>query len=308
MHGRQIAMTSKDDMATPPWDLIRAFLALGRYGDYEVAAEMEHIDDSTLRRRIRVLEQRFGRALFVRGERGWQVAPDLNELVAAAQQMEEAARSFSQVPQQSAGTVRISMLDAFAQRFAGVFLALREKHPRLTLNITTETHFVNLEQEQVDIAIRLARPLRAVNSLRIRKIGNLRVNAYASRSYLEKHQARAQDPAFAEHALLAMNLQFSHQDHSFTYADLDWSNFGVRGNVAAWSDSFMLLTRICELGYGVAIIPTVIAADHPQLRIVHADRPDVNTELWMVSRLDLRSAWQRDLAEMMQAEMAGWTR
>ncbi|MBN9425820.1 MAG: hypothetical protein J0H09_04870, partial [Burkholderiales bacterium] len=219
-----------------------------------------------------------------------------------------AARSFSQVPQQSAGTVRISVLDALAQRFAGVFLALREKHPRLTLNITTETHFVNLEQEQVDIAIRLARPLRAANSLRIRKIGDVRVNAYASRAYLQKGTGRAQDAASDEHDLLAMNLQFSHQDHSFTYADLDWSNFGLRGKVVAWSDSFMLLTQICELGYGVAIIPAVIAAGHPELRVVNADRPDLNTELWMVSRLDLRTAWQRDMADMMQAEMARWDR
>src|SRR5260221_7810539 len=43
-------------------DLIRAFLALERHGSYEVAADMEGIDDSTLRRRIRVLEQRFGRS------------------------------------------------------------------------------------------------------------------------------------------------------------------------------------------------------------------------------------------------------
>lgn len=57
---------TRDGTTTPPWDLIRAFLALERHGSYEVAADMEGIDDSTLRRRIRVLEQRFGRTLFVR--------------------------------------------------------------------------------------------------------------------------------------------------------------------------------------------------------------------------------------------------
>ena len=88
-----------------PWDLIRAFLALDRHGDYAVAAEVERIDDSTLRRRIRTLEQRMGRALFVRTERGWKAAPDQIELVKAAQRMEEAASCFARPHQGSVAKI-----------------------------------------------------------------------------------------------------------------------------------------------------------------------------------------------------------
>ena len=72
---------TRDGPTTPQWDLIRAFLALARHGSYEVAAELEGIDDATLRRRIRLLEQHFGRALFVRAEGGWRASADLNALI-----------------------------------------------------------------------------------------------------------------------------------------------------------------------------------------------------------------------------------
>ena len=300
-------MTQIDETAVTQWDLIRAFLALERHGDYAIASEMEGIDDSTLRRRIRTLEQHMGRALFVRVGRGWKAASDQHELIQAALRMEEAARTFSRMRQEGSGVIRITVLDAFAQRFAGVFGEFRQKYPRLMLNITTETHFVDLEKDQVDIAIRLARPLHAVNSLRIRKLGDVRVNAYASRAYLQQLAASGERPEAAALRQLAMNLRFSHGDHNFAYGDLDAEDFGLHGEVVTWSDSFLVLARMCELGHGVAIMPAMLARDYEALQPICPDRPDARAELWMISRFDLRAAWQRDLADMLQADLAQWT-
>lgn len=300
-------MTQNDDTAVTQWDLIRAFLALERHGDYAVASEMEGVDDSTLRRRIRALEQHMGRTLFVRAGRGWKAASDQHELIQAALRMEEAARAFSRTRQEGSGIIRITVLDAFAQRFAGVFGEFRQKYPRLMLNVTTETHFVDLEKSQVDIAIRLARPLHTVNSLRIRKLGDVRVNAYASRGYLQQLAASGQRPETASLPQLAMNLKFSHSDHNFTYGDLDAEGFGLHGEVVTWSDSFLVLARMCELGHGVAIMPAMLARDYETLQPLCPERPDAQAELWMISRFDLRAVWQRSLAEMLQAEVARWT-
>ncbi|WP_439586900.1 LysR family transcriptional regulator [Hydrogenophaga sp.] len=297
---------TRDGTASPPWDLIRAFLALQRHGSYEVAADLEGIDDSTLRRRIRQLEQHFGRALFVRAESGWRASADLQPLIATAQRMEEAARSFCQDHQSGIGTIRISVMDVFAQRFAPVFAALSDKYPRLVFTLTTEAHFVNLEQDQVDIAVRLARPERNSNSLRVRKLGNVPVGAYGSRTYLAGHaDASAREPGEHEHQLLAMNLQFFHQDHDFIYAQMDWAHFGLAGRVHLQSDSFAPLARLCALGQGLALLPRFLAAEHPQL-LAHPADVFVNTELWLVSRFDMHAAWQRDLADLLQLELARW--
>ena len=290
---------------TIPWDLVRTFLALERHRDYAVAAEMEGMDHSTLRRRIQALEQHLGRTVFIRTKRGWEVSSDLQELVDAARDMAEAAKRFSLAVQDDAGVIRISLLDAFAHRFANAFTSFQERHPRLVLNITTETHFVDLKQDQVDIAIRLARPVQGNSSLKIKKIGDVPINVYASKSYLESRaDARAVCPA--EHHFLGMNLGFSHSDHMFTYGSLDRAEFGLSGKVIAWSDSFSMLARLCENGLGIAIMPTVMAMDYPGLQKVDPLQADVATELWMISRFDLRAPWQLDLANLLQQELNSW--
>ena len=286
-----------------PWDLIRAFLALDRHGDYAVAAEVERIDDSTLRRRIRTLEQRMGRALVVRTERGWKAAPDQIGLVKAAQRMEEAASCFARPHQEETGVISITLLDAFADLFSDVFGEFQRKHPRIILNITTESHFVDLEQEQVDIAIRFARPLRNGSSLRIRKIGDLKINAYASQAYLARQAELGLHPASARHRLLAMNLPFSYSDHNFPYGALTWDDLGLQGDVAVSSGSMLMLARMCEQGQGVAIIPAIMAGNYRDLCPVGPDQAGTVGELWMISRFDLRAPWQRDLADMLHSSL-----
>ena len=296
-------MTKDDDASINQWDLIRAFLALERQGDYGIAAELEGIDDSTLRRRIRALEQHMGRSLFVRTEQGWKVAADQHDLVQAALRMGESARAFSRTRKENAGVIRLTILDAFAIRFAAVFHEFRERHPGIVLNITTETHFVDLEKDQVDIAIRLARPMQSMGSVRIRKLGSVGVNAYASDRYLEDIAAAGLPPDQVRHRQLAMNLKFSQSDHNFRYGEINFSDFDVNGDVITWSDSFLLLARLCELGQGVVIMPDMLAREYPALRAVSATRPGLQAELWMISRFDLRAPWQRDLAEMIAAEL-----
>jgi hypothetical protein len=40
--------------------------------------------------------------------------------------------------------------------------------------------------------------------------------------------------------------------------------------------------------------------------LVREGSQPIKTELWLVTRLDMRAAWQRDLADMLQAELARW--
>jgi DNA-binding transcriptional LysR family regulator len=305
MSTKSVSSNSSGPDPSIPWDLVRTFLALERYRDYAIAAEMEGIDHSTLRRRIQALEQHLGRTVFIRTKRGWEVSADLQELVEAARDMAEAAKRFSRAVQEDAGIIRISLLDAFAHRFANAFASFQEKYPRLVLNITTETHFVDLIQDQIDIAIRLARPVQRNGSLIIKKIGDVPINAYASKNYLEAMMATCAS-APVEHHFLGMNLGFSHSDHTFTYGSLDRTEFGLSGKVIAWSDSFSMLARLCENGRGIAIMPTVMAMDYPGLQKVDSSQADVATELWMISRFDLRAPWQLDLANVLQRELSSW--
>jgi DNA-binding transcriptional LysR family regulator len=218
--------------------------------------------------------------------------------------MEAAALRFSSGQGDAGGLVRISILESLAERLCPVFVKLQEMQPNLQLSISTETRFVDLVKEKVDVALRLARPVRNGEGLRIRKIGVLETDVYAHPAYIGRHGAsETQDVC---HRILDINTSFFHQDHDFVLSDPDWELFGIKGEVIFSSHSFSVLARMCALGHGVAILPNIIAETFPELRRLNADSLGVPLELWMISRLDLRAKWQKAMAGLLREEMATW--
>lgn len=286
------------------WERVRAFLALHRTGSYQAAAVMVGVDDSTLRRRIQALEADVGVSLFVRTNGRWSVAPAQERMLEAAVRMESAARQFALAHRAHAGLVRISMLEMIANWLVPAFREFEARHPEIVLNITTETHFVDLERDGVDMAIRIARPLHGMNNLRIRKLGPLEFAPYATRAYLHKHAlADAPGKQPGRHRIIGNSIEFAHQDHAFAFGSIDWLGLGIEGDVAVWSDSISTMTRLCENDAGVALLPTLLARDHAGLVRVQGCTEVVNAEIWLVSSLDLRSDWQRDLIQLMSARL-----
>lgn len=290
--------------ATTSWDLIRAFLALHRTGSYQAAADTIHVDDSTLRRRIQSLEAEIGVALFLRSNGRWALAPGQTRMLEAAMRMEEAARQFAPVSGAYAGLIRISMLDVIADWLVPAFREFESRFPEVVLNITTETQFVDLEREGVDMAVRLARPQHGMGNLRIRKFGQLDFAPYAHPDYLAWHAHESgRDAGSARHRIIGNSIQFAHYDHSFALGNVNWLNLGIDGQVTIWSDSLSLMLRLCENAAGVALLPVPLARNHPQLVQVSSEAGIVPAEAWLVSRLDLRSDWQRELVQLMAARL-----
>lgn len=293
-------MTNRDTK-TVPWELIRAFLALHRHGDFMAASELIGIDDSTLRRRIRSLEQFFGRALFIRDSNKWVVSPDQGHLVEIALAMESAGSQFSRNEGNERGTVRLSMLDISVDWFRNAFVKIQEMYPSIILNISTESHFVDLEHDQIDIAIRLARPRKNSENLRIKKIGTLSCSPYASHNYWDRYSTSAMTGA--KHKFLDLDVPFPHHDHDFAFAVSQLHLHGIEGEVAARSSSFLVLMKLCEMGLGVAILPDCIASKSPALRRMGGGKERLIVDAWIVSRFDLKVQWQRDLIALLQDEM-----
>lgn len=286
----------------PSWELMQAFVFLSRHKRYESAAASAGVNISTLRRRIQKLEKLLGRKLFVNENGLWTISPELDGMLAAALEMEAAAFRFGTGTSEVGGRIRISVLESLAMKFAPAFSKMQEMHPNLQFSISTETKFVDLRKENVDVAIRLARPTRNGEGLRIRKIGILTANVYASKQYRETVAANGT----TSHKILDINTSFFHQDHDFALSGFDWDLMGVDGDVVLTSDSFAVLAKMCSLGQGVAILPDAIVADYPELERVNGSSLSMPFEAWMVSRLDLTTSWQKTLASLLRDEISGW--
>jgi DNA-binding transcriptional LysR family regulator len=265
------------------WDLVRVFLALHRAGSYEGASQALGMDISTVRRKIQALESNLGMALFVRDAHGITLRPGQEELINAAMDMEVSAERFQEQSQGSkrGGIVRLTMLDFFANLLVEPMQAFRTECPEIIMDITTETYFVDLEAEGVDIAIRLARPMRGTAGMR--KIADVPFARFAAKNKIQHF--KSQDADSVETISLASD--FWHRDHEFKLID---ERRGELRNVVARLDNYSLLLQMCEAGFGVALLPCFMARSSQHL--VRFDQETVNAGLWLLVKRDQSRAWR----------------
>jgi DNA-binding transcriptional LysR family regulator len=268
----------------PSWDLVKAFLALHRAGTFEGAAQALKVDQTTIRRRIQSLEGDVGVTLFTRSNGQLVLAPEHQRLLQHALQMEASCGQFMAQSNLSrlAGTIRVSTLDIFADLLAPDLALFRREHPEIQLEITTEPHFVDLDRDRVDLAIRLARPLKGDDGLK--KLAALSFGVYGSPAY---HAAMAVREGPAEHDLLALFPHIREMDHEFLLADELWyQRENLRGRIIARADSYPMLRRLAEEGMGLAMLPRMLAWESPRLQRLPGAEEDVAVEVWAVIRRD----------------------
>src|SRR5690606_12705822 len=135
--------------------LILAFDAVARIGSFSKAGDELNISTSSVRHRIRELERLLGVTLFERTTRSVSLTSDGSHLHRAIRRpvnsLENAFAEFT--PKRS--VIRISALPSFARfRLLPQLNRFREAHPTISLEITSTTRRVNVDQGDADIALR----------------------------------------------------------------------------------------------------------------------------------------------------------
>ncbi|MBZ7924239.1 LysR family transcriptional regulator [Ensifer adhaerens] len=264
------------------WELVRVFLALQRARSYEGASQALNMDISTVRRKIQALESSIGSSLFTRDSNGIVLLPECEHLLNAALDMESGATQFRSHSEKmnEEGLVRITVLDIFASLIIDGMKRFRHEHPGIVLDITTESRFVDLEKEGVDLAVRAARPIRGSSG--VRKLADIPFGNYVSRDYFEANK----DTPRWEMSVISMASDFWHRDHEFMLVDERQKQlYRQPENLTCRVDSYILLRQLCESGLGVAKLPKFFAEQSPGL--VQLDNEFCNIELWLVLRQEL---------------------
>jgi DNA-binding transcriptional LysR family regulator len=270
-----------DIAATQSWDLIRSLLALHRAGSFEGAARVLSVDSSTLRRRIQSLERQLGIALFNRRDSQLVLAPQQTALLEAALQMEAAYGQLLLHTSETrlGGTLRITTLDIFANLLAPDFARLHRQYPDIQLELTTEPHFVDLDRERIELAIRLARPLRGTDGLK--RLATMHFAIYGA------GDVATSGGTGAPCNLLALYPHHGRMDHEFLLADDRWYDAFGNGTVVARADGYTTLLRLCEQSMGLALLPCLLGDASPHLRRVFPARRTTQIGLWAVIRQDV---------------------
>jgi DNA-binding transcriptional LysR family regulator len=159
------------------WDDLRYVLALARFGTIAEAARHLSVDEATVGRRIARIERQLGAQLFDRArgrlaptkagtaaaERAERVEQEVEGLIAAATGADRVA----------AGRVRVTAVPAIVNRLLLPALPLLlAPNPGLAVDLIAEPRDLSPVKREVDVAVRLARPVRELRTI-ARRIGDL---------------------------------------------------------------------------------------------------------------------------------------
>ena len=187
-------------------DELRLFLAVMREGNMLAAARRVGVDHSTVARRLTNMEATLGARLFDRSPRGVTPTPAVFALVSHAERIESellaAMSSVAGRDREVEGTVRLATPEAFASHLiAPRVAALRARHPRLTLELASESKAASLSRREAEIAVMLKPPPRG--RFVTRKLADYRLGLYASRAYLEQEGRPATRADLGRHVFVS---------------------------------------------------------------------------------------------------------
>lgn len=141
----------------PPLNALRAFEAAGRHLSLSRAAEELHVTPAAISHQVKALEQALGARLFRRVSRGLALSATGQALLPALSEgfdrllegIDEVRRADEQRP------LTVSVAPSFGAKWLVPRLErLREAHPDLDVRIDANARVVDLEREDIDVALR----------------------------------------------------------------------------------------------------------------------------------------------------------
>lgn len=267
-------------------DDLRLFLAVMREGNMLAAARRVGIDHSTVARRLSALERTLDARLFDRSPRGVTPTPAAFALVGHAERIESellaAAASVAGQDRAVEGTVRLATPEAFGAYLVAPQIAkLRERHPRLTLELATESRAASLSKREADIAVMLKPPPRG--RLVARKLADYRLGLYASRDYLERHGAPGDRGELSGHDFVSYIEELAGFPEMIA---LDQILAGARISFRASSSAAQHAAVVAGMGLGV--LHRFAAGEDARLVHLLPDQVEVWRSYWLVMHADLQ--------------------
>jgi DNA-binding transcriptional LysR family regulator len=175
----EVLQTEGAKMQVPNWQDLRPILAISRGRTLTAAARLLGVDDTTVARRLAVLQKAIGARLYQRLPHGSLQLTEAGER--AVLHAERIEREISQLEVTLsggddivAGTVRVTSVPIIINRLlVPAAPSLLKQYPGLQLELISDARDLSLTRREADLALRLARPKTGGTKLTARRIGRL---------------------------------------------------------------------------------------------------------------------------------------
>ncbi len=281
------------------WNDLRYVLAVSRGKSLAAAARTLAVNESTVARRIVVIEKQLSTQLFERNSgvllptRAGELAMLAAERVELETQGLESAASGAD--QRIAGTVRLTSVPLIINHLlVPAVNELCNQHPELSLELIAESRDLSLSKRESDIALRLARPTKELKVL-AQRIGKLDYAVYALKS-----------------ANAARLPWISYEDGMRDLPQAQWINSridsAIPGTYILGNDAEVILACI-KAGLGKSLLPVAVGDQQADLQRINSSVP-VSREIWLLVHPDLRQLarikvvvdWLAGVAEKLQVK------
>lgn len=281
------------------WSDIRIFLAIARAGTLQGAAQAVGLTQPTMGRRLRALEASVGHTLFQRTPDGLVLTDEGAAMVVHAERMEEDAMALERtLAGQEAvleGTLRVSSSDWFGVHvLAPVFAGFLRGHPRVSVELLTESRLLSLARREADLVFRI-RPFDEPDIMQ-RKLMRMDYALYRGSDAPPPHIGDGTGDA-----LVTMDSAFA------DLPDVTWLRRQLpNARVAFASNNREAQARLCAAGVGVGVLPCLLAERIGGLHRIDTDETPPGRDVWVGYHRDLRQLGR--LRALLDATLAALAR
>jgi len=269
------------------WNDLRYFLAVARTGSTLSAGRSLRVSQTTAARRVSALEDALGLVLFERRPTGYALTPAGEALMETAGQMEAAAARLADAAAAQAreigGNVRLTVDEIYAVTLlAPILRDLHDVHPAIRIELDTTEEKRDLGAGQADVALRSSKgPTDA--GLVGRRVANDNWTIYCSRDYAAAHGRPERRRDLAGHPFIGGGGPGVWQVYR---AWLERN--GLTEAVAMQHDSSSGMLSAVRAGFGLAVLPCMVADFDPDLVRCLPPDPDNERGLWVLTHERLR--------------------
>ncbi|MDR0259416.1 MAG: LysR family transcriptional regulator [Comamonas sp.] len=184
---------------------IATLVAVAEAGSFTAAAERLHLSSSAVGKSVARLEERLGTRLFARSTRSLALteagAAYYRTCVRVLAELEEGEAVLAAQRSEPVGRLRLDMPATFGRlRAWPLLLELMQQHPQLRPHVSFTDRFVDLQDEGIDLAVRIGGPARWPAHIGHRYLGSERLIFCAAPDYLARHGTPESPAALLEHA------------------------------------------------------------------------------------------------------------
>jgi DNA-binding transcriptional LysR family regulator len=261
------------------WDDLRFLVAVAREETVAAASHRLGVDQTTVARRLRTLEESLGAVLFERSDGRWRLTAFGRRALERAEHIEEDVagilRSAECESQVVSGVVRLtSSPTTHSEYLVHRLPELYARYPELVIDLVDSDANLDITRHEVDVAIRAARP----------ESGDFIMRKLAVIGYAVYESSRSGVVAGQED-WVAYGEDLAH------VVEMRWLEAHIgAGRIRLRDNGLRTLCGAIAGGIGRGLLPCMVGDAHPELRRSTPGDPVVARDLWLLVHPESRES------------------